>query len=290
VLAFYDCILQALFKHANMTLQTICLRYNYNVTEVANYYQRIFKEAVINQQQEISCSITIHGTSLLLLNTGNAFKQSSAGSNFMYCGSEEYIDALYAEITKEGKIQMPLAAYPWSRKYAWVVDKYGVHWQLDVDDIKTIQKITPAFLFVNNKKALVKKATEKYLQFFKNNMLLMEMPTSATDTEILFAQLKLEGFIVNLMSGAGKHDFDFTNAYSLVVNCDTQAEIDYYWTSLGENGTYERCGWLKDEFGISWQIVPNVLPKLLSNPNKAGKVIEAMLKMEKFEIEVLEAI
>lgn len=89
----------------------------------------------------------------------------------------------------------------------------------------------------------------------------------------------------------GGPNFKFNEAVSLVVNCDTQAEIDHYWDSLTADGGQEgNCGWLKDKFGVSWQIVPTALPRLMSNPKKAKKVTEAFLKMKKYDIETLESI
>ena len=87
----------------------------------------------------------------------------------------------------------------------------------------------------------------------------------------------------------GGPNFNFNEAVSFVVDCETQEEIDHYWNSLtAEGGQESHCGWLKDKFGISWQIVPTVLPKLLSDPTKAKKVMEAYLKMKKFDIKALE--
>jgi predicted 3-demethylubiquinone-9 3-methyltransferase (glyoxalase superfamily) len=87
----------------------------------------------------------------------------------------------------------------------------------------------------------------------------------------------------------GGPNFKFNEAVSFVVNCDTQDEIDHYWDSLtGDGGKEGNCGWLKDKFGVSWQIVPTALPRLMSNPEKAQKVTEAFLKMKKFDIETLE--
>jgi predicted 3-demethylubiquinone-9 3-methyltransferase (glyoxalase superfamily) len=83
--------------------------------------------------------------------------------------------------------------------------------------------------------------------------------------------------------------FKFNEAVSFVVDCDTQEEIDYYWSRLTANGGSEgNCGWVKDKFGVSWQIVPTVLPRLLSDPAKAQRVIQAYMKMKKFDIKALE--
>ncbi len=84
--------------------------------------------------------------------------------------------------------------------------------------------------------------------------------------------------------------FKFNESISIVVNCETQQEIDHYWNNLTQGGQESRCGWLKDKYGLSWQIVPNILAKLMSDPAKAGKVMDAFMPMKKLEIaKLLEA-
>lgn len=85
----------------------------------------------------------------------------------------------------------------------------------------------------------------------------------------------------------GGPKFPFTEAVSFVVNCDTQEEIDYYWEKLTEGGEESMCGWLKDKFGLSWQIVPSMLGELVSDPERGQRVIEAFFKMRKFDIPTL---
>jgi predicted 3-demethylubiquinone-9 3-methyltransferase (glyoxalase superfamily) len=85
------------------------------------------------------------------------------------------------------------------------------------------------------------------------------------------------------------HGFGFSEGISLVITCDTQAEIDYYWNTLTERGEESMCGWLKDRFGVSWQVVPAILPKLMSDPERGQRVINAFLQMRKFDIATLES-
>ena len=81
--------------------------------------------------------------------------------------------------------------------------------------------------------------------------------------------------------------FKFSESVSLQIFCDSQDEIDYYWNKLSEGGEEGQCGWLKDKFGLSWQVIPSILPDLMRNPAKSGRVTEAFLKMKKFDIEKL---
>jgi predicted 3-demethylubiquinone-9 3-methyltransferase (glyoxalase superfamily) len=120
-------------------------------------------------------------------------------------------------------------------------------------------------------------AAKFYCSVFKNSRILESNP--------MFVRFELNG--KQFMGLNGGPAFTFNEAVSFVVDCDTQEEIDYYWNKLTEDGEESQCGWLKDKYGVSWQIVPSVLEKLMSDPEKAPRVIEAFLKMKKFNIETL---
>jgi predicted 3-demethylubiquinone-9 3-methyltransferase (glyoxalase superfamily) len=104
------------------------------------------------------------------------------------------------------------------------------------------------------------------------------------DGALLFAQFKLHDYIFNAMSSTERHEFQFGPGNSFVVECDTQEQIDHFWSELGEGGQYQMCGWLVDRYGVSWQIIPSILPTLMADPLKRDKVVEAFMKMQKFEI------
>jgi predicted 3-demethylubiquinone-9 3-methyltransferase (glyoxalase superfamily) len=89
------------------------------------------------------------------------------------------------------------------------------------------------------------------------------------------------------MDGPGEHNFDFNEGVSLVLECENQKEIDYYWEKLTVGGEESMCGWLKDKFGVSWQIIPAILPKLMADPKKAPGVFESFKNMRKLEIDKL---
>jgi len=122
-------------------------------------------------------------------------------------------------------------------------------------------------------------AAQFYCSIFKNSKIIADNPMVVT-------------FEINgnrFMALNGGPQFKFNEAVSFVVNCETQEEIDHYWYKLTADGGSEgNCGWLKDKYGVSWQIVPTVLPKLLSNPDKAQNVVQAFMKMKKFDIQTLE--
>ena len=105
---------------------------------------------------------------------------------------------------------------------------------------------------------------------------------------VLTASFELEGLPFIALNG-GPH-FKFTEAISFSVDCKDQDEVDYYWDKLSEGGSIQQCGWLKDKFGLSWQIIPSALPRLMGDPDreKANRVMQAMLKMTKIEVAKLE--
>lgn len=123
-----------------------------------------------------------------------------------------------------------------------------------------------------------KAAAEFYCSIFKDSKITAENPMVVT--------FELNGKKFMGLNGGPK--YKFSPATSFVIECDTQEEIDYYWEKLGEGGRYDQCGWLDDKFGMSWQVVPAVLGKLMSDPQKAPRVVEAFMKMSKFDIATLE--
>ncbi|HSF90049.1 MAG TPA: VOC family protein [Saprospiraceae bacterium] len=134
-------------------------------------------------------------------------------------------------------------------------------------------QIYPCLWFDGQAKA----AADHYCSIFKNARIIDENP--------MVVNFEVNGQKFMGLNG-GPH-YKFTPATSFVIPCDTQEEIDYYWEKLGEGGTYSQCGWLDDKFGVSWQIVPAILGTLMADPEKGPRVVQAFLKMTKFDIEAL---
>lgn len=274
--------------HANMYP---CIWMNGNAQEAAGYYLSLFEEGRIAAQNNMVINLEIMGTNLMMLNGGPTYAPNPAVSYFIYTGNRDKTEKIYRSIIKNGSVLFPLDKYPWADHYAWVQDKYGVNWQLDSDGINNSQRMVPALMFVNQKKLQVKEALEYYGSVFPKHTLLVESSyppgSGMPENSLVFAQIKLNDYIINLMSSPDAHDFDFTPGNSIVLLCKDQQEIDYYWEALGKGGNYSKCGWLTDAYGHSWQIVPEVLSKLLSNPEKAQAVTNAFLQMSKFDIQAL---
>ena len=151
-----------------------------------------------------------------------------------------------------------------------------------------MQKITP-FLWFDNQ---AEEAMNFYVSIFKNskagNVSRYGEAGPGTPGSVLTASFELEGLEFAALNGGP--NFKFTEAISFYVNCESQEEVDYFWGKLSEGGEISQCGWLKDKFGLSWQIIPSALPKLLGDPDreKANRVMQAMLQMQKIEIAKLQ--
>ncbi len=273
------------------TLLYPCLWFNDNAKAAADLYCSVFPNSALLQDTPMVTTFELNGTHFMGLNGGPKYNVNSAISYYVYCGSASEIDRIYNALVENGQVIMPLDVYAWSSKYAWIIDAYGVNWQLDIDDINSTQKIVPTLLFANTKYLLVKEAMTHYTTIFNPSKILLEAPyppeAEVPEGSLLFTQFKLQDFIFNATSSTLQHDFDFTPGNSFVVLCENQEEIDYYWVKLSEGGHEDMCGWLTDKYGVSWQIVPAILPQLMADPEKGQRVIQAFLKMRKFDIATL---
>lgn len=221
------------------------------------------------------------------------------------------IDEIWEKLSKEGKALMPLDKYPFSERYGWIVDKYGMSWQLMYTNPEGEKRplIIPALLFVTDTCDKAEEATDFYISVFKNSKrgALTRYPAGAParnassiadaggepnkEGSVSFTDFTLEGQWFAAMDGSSDmHKFAFNEAVSLMVYCEDQKEIDYYWEKLSAVPESEQCGWCKDKFGLSWQIIPKKLGELLSGPDreKSHKVANAMLKMKKIVVADLE--
>lgn len=282
------------------------LWFDRDAREAVRFYTSLFSNSEIVSETRIEgtpsgdvdiITFNLRGQRFMAINGGPAFRFSNAVSFHLYCGSDSETDRLYEKLSENGSVLMPLGEYDWARRYAWVRDRYGVSWQLDADDINHHQKIVPALLFVNEKAGRVREAVSFYLSVFPDSRLIMEAAwdksSGMPDGALLFTQFSLSKFIFNSMSGGSpRHEFDFNEAISFMVYCKTQEEIDHYWTRLLEGGGEEQaCGWLRDRFGVSWQIVPEIMEELMTTTDRKqlARVTDAMLKMIKLNIRELVA-
>jgi predicted 3-demethylubiquinone-9 3-methyltransferase (glyoxalase superfamily) len=192
---------------------------------------------------------------------------------------------------------MPLDKYPFSERFGWVQDKYGLSWQLILTDPEGDERpfIVPSLMFVGDVAGRAEEAIDHYLSVFKNSKLGTIARYGAgqePDQEgtVMFADFMLEGQWFAAMDSAHEHQFAFNEAISFLVSCDTQEEIDYYWERLSAVPEDEQCGWLRDKFGVSWQISPTALREMLTNGTREqiDRVTQTFLPMRKFDVAELQ--
>jgi predicted 3-demethylubiquinone-9 3-methyltransferase (glyoxalase superfamily) len=207
--------------------------------------------------------------------------------------ARENLDALWSKLAQGGKVLMALDKYPFSERYGWVQDRYGLSWQLILTNPQGEERpfITPSLMFVGAVCGKAEEAIKFYLSVFKNSRQgnVARYPKGMEpDKEgtVMFADFMIENHWLAAMDSAHDHKFSFNEAVSFMVNCDTQQEIDYYWGKMSAVPEAEQCGWLKDRYGLSWQIVPTVMDEMMRDRDekKIARVTQAFLKMKKFDI------
>jgi len=207
--------------------------------------------------------------------------------------ARERIDQVWEKLSPGGKPLMPLDRYDFSERYGWIQDQYGVSWQLIYTNPEGEERplIVPSLLFVGDVCGKAEAATDHYLSIFPDSKrgALIPYPAGMAPEEegtVMFTDYKLAGQWFVAMDSAQPHDFAFNEAISFIVNCKDQDEIDYYWDRLSAVPEAEQCGWIKDRFGVSWQIVPENMDALMArNPEKTTPL---MLQMKKIIIADLE--
>jgi predicted 3-demethylubiquinone-9 3-methyltransferase (glyoxalase superfamily) len=265
---------------------TPCLWYNGNAEEAANLYCSIFENAKIAARSPFVVQLNLSGQSLTLLDGGPKYQPNPSISLFYICETEKELSRSWEALTKEGSIMMPLDEYHWSKKYGWVTDKFGVAWQLSLGKVEDVgQKLTPCLMFSGKQVGRAEEALHFYSSVFKNSKTDGILYYAENKKFVQHAQFALLGQKFMVMDSMENHKFEFSEGVSLTVHCETQEEIDYYWEKLTESGKESMCGWLKDRFGVSWQVIPVILDKIMSDPQKAGKAAKAFMAMRKLDIE-----
>jgi predicted 3-demethylubiquinone-9 3-methyltransferase (glyoxalase superfamily) len=267
-----------------------CLWFDGKAKEAASLYCSVFKNSRITGDSPMVVNFELNGKKFMALNGGPMYKINPAISLFVNCESVDETNRIWNLLIEGGKALMAIDTYPWSQRYGWLEDKFGLSWQISVSTPEGTNSIRPSMLFTNEQLGRAKEAIDFYSSVFDNcttDMMAPYPPDSPFAGKLMYSEFKINGYPLIAMDGPGPHHYGFNEAVSFVVNCDTQKEIDRYWNNLTEGGQEGVCGWLKDRFGVSWQIVPTVLGKLMSDPEKSPRVIEMFMKMKKFDIEKL---
>ncbi len=233
----------------------------------------------------------LNGKKIMGLNGGPMFTFNPSISLFVKCESIHETNETWNKLIDGGKALMPIDKYPWSERYGWLQDKFGLTWQISVATGEdTNLKITPSMLFTSTQFGKAAAAIHFYNSVFDHSstgILFHYPPEDKNAGKIMYSEFQLNHYDIIAMDGPGVHDYSFNEAVSFVVDCKTQEEIDYYWKKLTDGGQESRCGWLKDKFGVSWQIVPTIISELMTDSEKAPRVMQVLMKMKKLDIETL---
>ncbi len=276
-----------------------CLWFNGDGKEAADFYCEIFN-GKITADTPVVLNIELFGQKLMFLNAGPQFEKNASISFTILCETEDEVQQYWNGLIKNGTILMELDEYPWSKKYGWVRDQFGVTWQIYLGESKGDQRIIPTLMFIHQNNGQAKKAIEFYTSIFPNSKVggILKYGEGVGNENheisenIQHADFEIDHYTMFCMDNSHDHQFDFNEGISMVVMTDDQIQTDYLWNSLLLDGGRESlCGWLKDQFGVSWQIVPKRLLELMNDfdqPQKAQKVVEAMMSMQKIIIADLE--
>jgi predicted 3-demethylubiquinone-9 3-methyltransferase (glyoxalase superfamily) len=242
-------------------------------------------------------TIRLFGQQFALINAGPYFKFNPSVSFLVACKTRDEVDGYWAKLSPGGQALMELGAYPFSERYGWLMDHYGLSWQvMDMGGRAIRQRIIPTLMFVGPQCGKAESAINAYVSVFHRARVGDILRYGAGDAPdapgtVKHAAFTLEGQDFAAMDSARGHAFAFNEAVSFIVHCEEQDEIDYYWEKLSAVPEAEQCGWLKDRFGLSWQIVPTQMNDMLKDPDKKrlARVTQAFLKMKKFDVAKLKA-
>lgn len=259
---------------------TPCLWFDNNAEEAVTFYTRLINGSSITLMEKHLwgefegrvrlAEFSLGGLPVRAFDAGPMFKFTPATSFFVEVESEEEVDRLWNALSDGAMVRMDLQKYDFSEKYGWLVDRHGLDWQIGLSN-KT--KISPALLFVGEQFGKAEEAMDLYTEIFPDSAVASKTlyPEGSGDAEgaVMYGTVSLAGLDLILMDAEGSHDYSFSEAFSLSVDCENQSEVDLYWDKLTAGGGKESsCGWLKDRFGVSWQVVPSVLEKLLGDPDQ----------------------
>jgi predicted 3-demethylubiquinone-9 3-methyltransferase (glyoxalase superfamily) len=279
--------------------------------EAVEFYMSIFPESKLTDRTTLhdtpsgdaqQLSFELYGYRFMAINAGPYFTFNPSISFFVNFDplkddeAERNLEKTWNALIDGGTALMPLDEYPFSKKYGWVEDKFGVSWQLILGGPETGDwpKIVPSLMFIDQNLGKCEDALEFYLSVFENSR-MGEIARFPEDTSphlpgsIMYSDFMIEGQWFSAMDSAGPHEFNFNEAISLMVLCEDQKAVDYYWKALSAEPEAEQCGWLKDKFGVSWQIIPKEMNKMISNgsPEQLRNVTQAFLEMKKIDLEAL---
>lgn len=243
----------------------------------------------------LTVEFAIAGQRFTALNGGPQFTLNPSISFFAHVDTPEQAERLFAKLESGGEVLMALGEYPWSPRYGWVKDRFGVSWQVIAGRRpEGGSSIAPCLMFSGSRHGQAESALRAYAGLFRDGRVDAiehysgdEGPKGA----VKHGRIAIGGQTLLAMDSHGEHGFTFNEALSLQVMCENQAELDRYWAALSEGGEEGPCGWLKDRFGVSWQVVPTGIVEWMASKDTAARdrAFHALMGMKKLDIAAIQA-
>lgn len=291
-----------------MTQITPFLWFDHQADEAMAFYASVFPDSSIGHVERypdesidphfagmsgkvITGSFQLAGQRFLCLDGGPKFPINPSISFTCAYDDRAEVEAAWKRLGEGGSVLMELGTYPWSPAYGWVADRFGVNWQLAlIDGEAPAQRITPTLMFTQAVAGQAERAMRDYTALFAGSGVDEVVPYTDGDADtpglVKQGRFHLAGSHFVAMDSTAPHAFTFNEGVSLLVTCADQAEIDRYWDALTSGGGSEsQCGWCKDRYGLSWQIVPDNMGELLAAGPAA---VQAMMGMRRIDIAELE--
>ncbi|WP_214709112.1 MULTISPECIES: VOC family protein [unclassified Exiguobacterium] len=282
-----------------------CIWFEGDVEAIAEWYVSKFPDSFVDYTTKLTdtpsgettvVTVSLAGQFIQLLGAGPLKERNPSISYMVAFPTSEEVETLWNELVEGADVLMPLDTYDFSERYGWLKDKHGVSWQIMHSGGMDIQTVTPCFLFVGDVFGRAEAAMNDWISIFPDSYVLEDhlIRYEATDGPELEGKLNYARFVLSgrefvTMDSAEHHQFAFNEMQSLIAFCESQAEIDDYWAKLSAVQEAEQCGWLKDRYGVSWQIVPWEMEEMMTTGTKEqlARVTEAFLPMKKIDIKTL---
>lgn len=209
-----------------------CLWFDGTAKDAAEFYCNIFTNSTMKECTPMVVNYKLCGKPIMGLNGGPMFTINPSISLFVRCTSVAETNEVWNKLIDGGSALIDIDKQPWSERYGWLKDKFGMTWQIMVNDQETDEQVLcPSLLFTKDQFGKAEEAVKLYTSVFKNSAtdVMMHYPLGDDNAgKLVFSEFKLNGYTITAMDGPGEHAYTFNEGVSLVVNCDTQEEIDYY--------------------------------------------------------------
>lgn len=269
-----------------------CFWFGDNARQAAEFYTRLFEGSEITNETPIVVTFNLQGHRFMALNGNHQIIPNPSLSFFVVCESEEELHPLWEGLCEKGNVLMPMKKYDWSDLYGWVEDQFGINWHISLGKISDAgQKISPLMMYCGPQQGKAEEALNFYHSVFRNSSItgVYKYPPGTPEIEgqVMHSQMVADGNVLMLMDSGVPQPFTFNECVSLVIECDSQEEIDYFWDTFTKDGKESMCGWCSDAFGVFWQIIPKDIDSIMCDPERAPRAMKELMKMKKIDIKVL---